>query len=269
MRKAVVVCITICSMLLASCGGSQKVTVLEKRVAGLESEIQECNQTVEEAYEDCRSVVAAYEEKLAKYEERLAKTEGLPLYWYGVHESGFTPSGNDCVKVIADVVPWQSGAMTDEEMLEIANHIIGSIVLEREVNAICLFFWASENSRERGEYARGCVDWGPSGEFYKAENVETGDYSQHSYRVVFNRTTESIALRSRFLLDSTRKKIFYDLVRLQDQISIWDSRYQDKQQRAKEDIAKQYGISMSELSSIIEKGARQGWPMPEPPPGGN
>jgi len=256
MRKVALVCMVICLVLLAGCATSQKVTELE-------SALQKCNQTVEEAYEDCRSVVAVYEEQLAEYEERLAAVEGLPLYWYGTHEFGSTPSGNDCVSVIADVVPSQSGDMTDEEMLELANHVIGSIVLEREVNAICLFFWASENSREGREYARGCVDWGPSGNFDNAENVETGDYSQHSYRVVFNWTSEPITFRPRLLLESTRRNIFYDAVSLQDQISDWDPQYQEKQERAKKDIARQYGISMRELSSIIEQGARGGWPTPE------
>ena len=79
MRKAVVVCIAICSMLLASCGGSQKVTELEKRVASLESEIQECNQTVEEAYEDSRSVVAGYEEKLANMRRGWLRWKACPF----------------------------------------------------------------------------------------------------------------------------------------------------------------------------------------------
>jgi len=264
MRKVAFTCIVICSVLLAGCATSQKVTELE---SALESALQQCNQTVEQAYEDCRSVVAEYEDKLAEYEERLAVAEGLPLYWYEIehriHEPVFTPSGNDCVSVIADVVPLRSGAMTDEEMLKLANHVVEDIVLEREVNAICLFFWASQNSRDQREYTRGCVDWGPGGDFDNAENVETGDYSQNSYRVVFNWTSEPITVRPRLLMESTKKNIFYEAVRLQDQISDRDPQYQEKQERAKKVIARQYGISMSELGSIIEQGAQEGWRMPE------
>jgi len=262
MRKVALICMVICSVLLAGCATSRKV-------AELESALQQCNQTVEQAYEDCRSVVAAYDDKLAEYEERLAAAEGLPLYWYeiehGIPESVFTPSGNDCVRVIADVVPLQSGAMTDEQILKLANHVIEDIVLEKEVNAICLFFWASKDSRDRREYARGCVDWGPGGNFDNAEKVETGDYSQHSYRVVFNWTSEPITVRPRLLLESTRKNIFYAAVALQDQIGDWDPQYQEKQERAKKDIARKYGISMSELGSIIKQGAQEGWPTPKPP----
>lgn len=66
---------------------------------------------------------------------------------------------------------------------------------------------------------------------------------------------------------STAKKqqIFYELVALQDKISIWDPEYQEKNQKAKELIANQYGISMDKLNDIIHEGAVNHWPMPPPP----
>jgi len=272
-KKVLFVVLAAFLLFVAGCADSRKIEELKQEVATLESRLEQayedCRSAVRQSHEDCQVVIAAYEKKLAAYEERLAKLEGSPLYCYSIGKSGFTFIGAECVKVIADVVPGKPGALTNEELLQIARYVVDDITSTQVVNAVSLSFWNSEDSRERGEYARGCIDWGPNGDFFQAESVKPGDYSRHSFRVVYNRTDKPVTLRRPFLSESQQKGVFYEIVERQDQISLWDPDYQEKNQRAKEEIASKYGISMDELSEIIMEGATERWPMPDPPPGSN
>ena len=70
-------------------------------------------------------------------------------------------------------------------------------------------------------------------------------------------------------LPRTRKPddqaIFYELVQLQDEISIWDPEYQEKNVEAKRRIASKYGLTSDQLNNIIHRGAEEQWDMPPPP----
>lgn len=273
---AAVVCFVLLGMAIVatSCSRSPRLSELEDKVATLEAEVAtleaeleranaNCRMLVEQAYEDCRILVKSAEKRLAMY-------EGMPLYSYAIHKSSFTSAaGNGVVKLDLHVVPGKTGSLSDTEMIDIAKRVVDSFVEENAVNAIRLYFWAAEDSYERGEEYRGCICWAPNGNWGEADLVRTGDYSTHSFRLISNRTDRPIALRpwpKAVLLESTKKEIFYNLVKEQDKTSLWDPELNEKNQKAKEDIAREYGITMGQLNEIIHEGVMEKWPTPKPPP---
>ena len=93
----------------------------------------------------------------------------------------------NCVRVVADVLLEESGPLTDEQLVEIARRVVGSITELQRVNAIGVLFWYSKDAI--GQQASvASVDWAPYGQWGKASAVPTGSYSSHSYQVEYNST---------------------------------------------------------------------------------
>ena len=169
-----------------------------------------------------------------------------------------------CVRLVADVVLQKEEALSDEQLIHIAQQVVNSIISTRQVNAIGVFFWGPESAIGQG-LAAASVDWAPEGRWEKADTVETGDYSRHRFRVDFNRTAE-LATSPTVSLDlTTRKEIYYNLVALQDRIPIDDPQYSEKNADAYRVIAEQYGISVEEVHEIAMEGIRKAWPLPPSP----
>jgi len=186
---------------------------------------------------------------------------------YEVYETR-NASYDSCVRIIADVVMDNGGFVSDSDLLTVAHKVVLEILTQTDVNAIGVFFWQPGSGVGQGQ-AAASVDWAPNGRWSSADEVTIGDYSTHAFRVDFNRTAEysqsELQTSDETLSVSKQREIFYNLVALQDRISMDDYRYQEKNQQAKVTIAQQYGISMETLGTIIMEGARNGWPMPPPP----
>ena len=91
------------------------------------------------------------------------------------------------VRLIADVVLERSGALTDNQLIEIARQTVSEIISSRAVNAITVAFWRPETIVDKKTPAAS-VDWAPDGEWDEADTVSPGDYSRHAYRVDANDT---------------------------------------------------------------------------------
>jgi len=169
-----------------------------------------------------------------------------------------------CVRVSADVVFENEEAVSDEQLIGIAQQVVNSIISTKQVNAIGVFFWGPESAIGHG-WAAASVDWAPEGRWEKADTVETGDYSKHRFRVVFNRTAELAALATVSLDLATRKEIYYNLVALQHRISWDDPQYSEKMDDTYRIIAEQYGISIEEVGEIVTEGILKAWPKPPSP----
>jgi len=98
-------------------------------------------------------------------------------------------SAGECVKLIADVVLEDPGALTDDQLIEIARQTVNDIVSSKAVNAITVAFWRPETIADKKTPAAS-VDWAPDGEWDKAETVALGNYSSHSYWVNANDTVK-------------------------------------------------------------------------------
>ena len=184
----------------------------------------------------------------------------VPFHLHGTRDVSFSV----CVRLLADVVLEKEEALSDEQLIHIAQQVVNSIISAKKVNAIGVFFWGPESSVGQG-IAAASVDWAPEGRWEKADTVEAGDYSRHRFRVDFNRTAE-LATSPTVSLDlATRKEIYYNLVALQDRIPIDDPQYSEKNADAYRVIAEQYGISIEEVHEIAMEGIRKGWPLPPSP----
>ncbi|MFC2105243.1 hypothetical protein ACFLS0_00575 [Candidatus Bipolaricaulota bacterium] len=177
-------------------------------------------------------------------------------------------SYDSCARIIADVVMDDAGYVSDSDLSAVAQEVVLEILMQMEVDAIAIFFWQPDSGVGQG-VAAASVDWGPYGQWAPTDELVPGDYSKHAYQIGFNRTSEysqsELRTSDRTLSVTKQREIFYNLVALQDRISLYDPRYQEKNQQAKVAIAQQYGISSETLGTIIMEGARNGWPMPPPP----
>ena len=93
-----------------------------------------------------------------------------------------------CIRLIADVLILEPGALTDKQLIEIARSVVKKIIATKRVNAIGVFFWYKASNVGK-TIAKASVDWAPYGQWDKACTRPPGDYSRHSFRVDFNRTS--------------------------------------------------------------------------------
>lgn len=92
-----------------------------------------------------------------------------------------------CIRLIADVLILEPGALTDKQLIEIARSVVKKIIATKRVNAIGVFFWYKASNVGK-TIAKASVDWAPYGQWEKACTRPPGDYSCHSFRVDFNWT---------------------------------------------------------------------------------
>ena len=92
-------------------------------------------------------------------------------------------SFGNTVRISVSVVA--SPDLSDEELLRVSKNVVDKITSEQDVNAIGIFF--SENEADVGNIAAlASVDWAPFGDWSRANEVETGNYSNHEYNIVFS-----------------------------------------------------------------------------------
>jgi len=92
-------------------------------------------------------------------------------------------SFENTVRFILSVVV--SRDLSDEELLRVSTEVVDRMTSEHDVNAIGIRFY--ENEAYVGNVmALASVDWAPLGNWNRANEVETGDYSNHWYNIVFS-----------------------------------------------------------------------------------
>ena len=273
----------------------------KNEAASLALEVQSYKAQIEQLKADCQSVVGGYTARISELEAQIrglsmsnasrepvpsppAATEAAvptvsesrrdvlpeptdtPTANYNLHGTRDVSFGS-CVRIVADVVLREEQPLSNTDLVTVAQNVVRSIVANKRVNAIVVFFWGPESGVGQGGSAAASVDWAPAGQWDKADTVVTGDYSHNRYSVQFNRTEEALTPSpvEGSLSLSKQRQAFYDLVRLQDSIPLSDPRYSERAAEVLGTIAARYGITEAEMKEIDYEGIRKGWPMPPPP----
>lgn len=142
--------------------------------------------------------------------------------------------------------------VTDDEIRIICKKIIPQE--KKAYNAIAFFFYLPD-SDIKGAYTAGMAEWTPFGKWASAKEVETGDYSHHQLIVKSGNLLGKVPVSSIVDLPiEKKKKIYYELVVLQDQGI--------DAEKSRKIIAKKYKITLDQLSNINVEATISGWPMP-------
>jgi hypothetical protein len=107
------------------------------------------------------------------------------------------------------------------------------------------------------------AEWCPEGIWEQMSPAIAANDVRDSYLVkfYFNSAIEQPELKYG-LTEQQRKQVFYELVQLQDQVSMDDPNYDQKQEEAYLIVAKKYGITYDQAFAIGVEGLMNGWPMP-------
>jgi hypothetical protein len=147
-------------------------------------------------------------------------------------------------------------ALRSSKLKLISNDIIDKYKVSHPHNALTIFFYLPESSTI-GHYTAGKAVWAPFGEWGKAGDVSTGDYSSHVLKVEAGSAIKhkpSKAVTKGVSLN-LKKKIFYEVVQAEDIGFEWTSSFPA--------IAAKYDIEEALLREIVLEGIANGWPMPE------
>ncbi len=87
------------------------------------------------------------------------------------------------------IMRWQvraqtTGGISKEEIDALARDIVDCVKSEREVNAISIFLYRYGDDAN-STYTIASIDYAPYGEWSRAGEVETGDYSSHEYDIEY------------------------------------------------------------------------------------
>ena len=147
-------------------------------------------------------------------------------------------------------------ALNQMELELVSNDIIKTYRDSHPNNAMAILYYLPE-SEESGHYTAGKATWAPFGDWGRANEVRTGDYSKHRLIVEPGNATgidpEKVTVKSVSII--LKKKIYYDLVAAQDS-GVGDG-------EAYAIIARQYYVEESIVREIAVEGAVKGWPLPE------
>jgi hypothetical protein len=144
--------------------------------------------------------------------------------------------------------------ITEDEIRAICQKIISQERSKKPHNALAFFFYLPD-SDIRAHYTAGTADWAPFGKWERADDVATGDYSNHQLIVKAGNVLGNVPASA--IVDiplEKKKKIYYELVMLQDQGM--------NAEKSEEIIAKKFNINHEQLSKITIEATISGWPMP-------
>lgn len=142
----------------------------------------------------------------------------------------------------------------EQELKSISKEIIENLISKEYQNAVTILYYLP-NTNTNGGYTAGMVDWAPYGDWGKSNEVWTGDYTKHDYKIVvggvFGKIVEPTDTK---ISEKKRQEIFYNLVKLQD--TGFDSK------RAYKKIAKRYDVDVKLVEDIVMEGLTKNWRMP-------
>jgi len=145
--------------------------------------------------------------------------------------------------------------LTSSELELVSRRIIEELEVTKPHNALMIFYYLPDSDTD-APYTAGKAVWAPDGDWGKADESPTGNYSKHQLSLSPGNATgidaEEVKVPG-FSLEE-RKKIFFDLVAAQDR-GVGDV-------EAYGIIAAQYNVDGATVRKIAVEGASQGWPMP-------
>ncbi len=145
--------------------------------------------------------------------------------------------------------------LTSSELELVSRRIIEELEVTKPHNALWIGYYLPDSDTDAA-YTAGKAVWAPDGDWGKADESPTGNYSKHKLSLSIGNATgiEKEEVEVSGLALDKRKKIFFDLVAAQDR-GVGDS-------EAYGIIAEQYNVDESTVRKIAVEGASQGWPMP-------
>lgn len=116
------------------------------------------------------------------------------MYPYNVEDKSFAKVKRFIIRVRVDA------PMSEEELRQQSEEIILEETRLRAVNAIGLFFYLPATNifdgdgkllslqqmaqlKDKVVHVAGVVDWAPEGDWARANQVRSGDYSRHQYKI--------------------------------------------------------------------------------------
>jgi hypothetical protein len=145
------------------------------------------------------------------------------------------------------------GPLTEGQIRTISRQVIHSAPPH---NGMDIFFYLPDSGIDR-VYTAGKAEWWPNGRVGDAVNGSTGDYSRHrltvevggAIRVNLPKATASVGVPV-----ETRRRIFYELVQLEDQGIA--------PRKTRQIVARKFQLKETAVREIANEGLVRGWPMP-------
>lgn len=146
-------------------------------------------------------------------------------------------------------------ALSSNELKTISNRIIANFKATRPFNALTLWFYLPD-SDINSAYTAGMTEYAPYGDWSRADDVQTGEYTNHRLRGKLGNATGFDQEKSKVpgLSIETKKRIFFELVAAQDR-GVGDK-------EAYGIIANKFSVDETTVRKIAIEGIANGWPMP-------
>jgi len=162
--------------------------------------------------------------------------------------------------------------LTETEVKTLAETIVNQIIEDDNVNAIVIFMYDTEHTS--GPYTLASVGWAPYGEWAKAKDVKTGDYSKHMYKIEMAQERPPEPKMVGGLPVEKAKEYFKEIVAAEDRA--WDDivteypngiteeaidclRTLEEEYRKK--VYEKYGVTKEQDTEITITAMQQMWPL--------
>ena len=145
--------------------------------------------------------------------------------------------------------------LSNNELKQVSEAIVEELKLTRPHNALTLFYYLPD-SDTNGLYTAGKAVWAPYGDWSRADEGYSGNYTNHILRLFQGNATGFDPEKSRVpgLSIETKKRIFFELVAAQDR-GVGDN-------EAYGIIANKFSVDETTVRKIAIEGIANGWPMP-------
>jgi len=154
--------------------------------------------------------------------------------------------------------------ITEEELKSTFAHIIKEkSEANSDIDEIVVFSWYFEDSVGQTA-AMGKAEWCPEGKWEELPPEIAESNNRSSYKIIFSQIEiQDYEEEEKYgLSEEERMQAFYDLVKLQDSISLDDPEWDKKNEESYSIIAEKYGITEDQMHEISTEGLVRGWPIP-------
>ena len=153
--------------------------------------------------------------------------------------------------------------ITEEELKSTMAYVMKTMSNENlDIDEIYVATWYDLESVGKG-ICIAWAEWCPEGRWAQMPPEIAQNNIRDSYLINFNFNAPIEQEESKYgLTEQQRKQTFYDMVVLEDKISINDPNYDEKMDNVEATIAQKYGITIEQVRAIGIEGVTKGWPMP-------
>lgn len=176
-----------------------------------------------------------------------------------------------CKRIRARVNVDAPRRLTEDEVQTVAKSIVDEVTAEEPVNALSILMYDTPNTT--GVYTLASVDWAPYGDWSRANEVRTGDYSKHKFHVTMaparkpepetigglspdeaREAYKAICAAQDKAMREADAKYPGDIAKLAEYEEFLSAQYEAQ-------VRQDYGITEEQQTEIIAVGVEQNWPM--------